>query len=92
MRLIDADAVDPAIVKWIDDADDIRFRQQVIDDIPTIDAVPVIRCKDCKHYHDGVCEQINYIMDGYYHGTFEMKEPFDFCSCGEKTNRKEESP
>ena len=32
---------------------------QIIDNAPTIDAVPVIRCKDCKYsvdeYHDGEC-------------------------------------
>ena len=24
--------------------------RQMADDCPTIDAVPVVRCKDCKHY------------------------------------------
>lgn len=40
-RLIDADAVEPALAKWIEDGNDYRLRQEVIDDIPTIDAEPV---------------------------------------------------
>lgn len=51
---------------------------------PAVNAVEVVRCRDCKHYRDGVCENITYIMDGYYRGTFEMKSPDDFCSSGEK--------
>lgn len=48
MRLIDADALLLRAVphgwstpKWVSDI--------VIEDAPTIDAVPVVRCKDCKH-------------------------------------------
>lgn len=51
---------------------------------PTVDAVPVVRCKDCEHYRNGICEKIEYIMDGYYHGTFDVKRPDDFCSYGVK--------
>lgn len=50
----------------------------------TVDAVPVVRCKDCEHYRNGICEKIEYIMDGYYHGTFDVKRPDDFCSYGAK--------
>lgn len=54
--------------------------------VPAVDAVPVVRCKDCKHYdkryNHGVCTAIEYIMDGYYRGTFEEKRPDDFCSYG----------
>ena len=48
MRLIDADALkfdimcvygsNPQYINWLNHA-------------PTVDAVPVIRCKDCKHYN-----------------------------------------
>lgn len=44
MRLIDADEL-PVKTDW--------SKQYVlytaIDDAPTIDAVPVVRCRDCKH-------------------------------------------
>lgn len=94
MRLIDADALENHIKDvyckdcnsykgvrcracWVDDA------SIAIDSAPTVDAVEVVRCKDCKHYRGGVCEQVEYIMDGYYHDTFEVKRPDDFCSYGE---------
>lgn len=47
---------------------------------PTIDAVPVVRCKDCKHYEIHKpkvlesCERNGYIIP--------MK-PYDFCSYGD---------
>lgn len=63
--------------------------KDVVRKAPKVDAVEVVRCKDCKHYRNGICEQIEYIMDGYYHGTFEEKRPDDFCSYGEKKNRGE---
>ena len=28
----------------------IHFKEWVIDECPTIDAVPVVRCKECKHF------------------------------------------
>lgn len=45
MRLIDADA----LINTLGVSDeDIDFRE-IIGDAPTIDAVPVVRCKDCKY-------------------------------------------
>lgn len=56
-------------------------------------AISVVCCKDCKHYESydpeegiGACGLISYVMDGYYHGTTEMRKPDDFCSCGERRN------
>lgn len=60
MRLIDGDGINLYLVergqsdkrfKW---GETIRYTpsevQQIInDDIPAVDAVPVVRCKDCKH-------------------------------------------
>ena len=83
MRLIDADKLMEFAKNHANgsvDCNDIaRF--------PRVDAEPVVRCKECKHYSNGICEQIEYIMDGYYHGTYEEKRPDDFCSYGEKKNR-----
>lgn len=50
MRLIDADA----LVKALNESG-VPYRadvQEVLDAQPTIDVVPVLRCKDCKHYED----------------------------------------
>lgn len=57
-RLIDADALKENIRKnyvictvghYFDDL--FQDFYNAIDEQPTIDAVPVIRCKDCKHYN-----------------------------------------
>ena len=51
-----------------------------IEKLPTIDAVPVIRCKDCRFWgteQDGYCAAID---DPYMLET----EEDDFCSWGEK--------
>lgn len=49
-----------------------------IDKAPTIDDVPVVRCKDCKLWtgkdYDGCC-----IKNG-----FATRMAYDFCSYGEK--------
>ena len=43
-------------------------------DIPTVDAVPVVRCRDCKHYCDGECFLCPHISSGV------MKN--DYCGYG----------
>ena len=61
-----------------------KTRQDIeewLNNAPTIDAVPVVRCKDCKHYEIHKpkvlenCERKGYIIP--------MK-PDDFCSYGER--------
>lgn len=52
-----------------------------VDDAPTIDAVEVVRCKDCKYWNDwglgaGTCERSK---NGYF--WFGV----DFCSYGERS-------
>lgn len=65
-RLIDADA----LVKALNESG-VPYRadvQEVLDAQPTIDAVPVVRCKDCFLY--GECEDAEWFGDNGY------------CSCG----------
>lgn len=51
--------------------------------LPTVDAVPVVRCKDCKHYDMGVCLKI--YSDGNAHPeAWQSRRPEDFCSYGER--------
>ena len=49
MRLIDADALYNRFWEraWYDNADRDECACADIDNAPTIDAVPVVRCKDC---------------------------------------------
>ena len=87
MRLIDADALKTKAIRCetfkLTDAP--VFLKAVgtkeIDRSPAIDAVPVVRCKDCKHYEIHKpkvlenCERNGYIIP--------MK-PDDFCAYGER--------
>ena len=51
-------------------------------------AVPVVRCKDCKHYDLGVCLKI--YSDGNAHPeAWQSRRPEDFCSYGEKRRGKD---
>ena len=89
MRLIDADEMIKNLkaMKTMYDAIELDGMIRGLEQSKTIDAEPVVRCKDCKDYRNGICGKIEYIMDGYYHGTFEEKRPDDFCSYGEKKKR-----
>ena len=49
-------------------------------DIPTIDAVPMVRCKDCKHYGNEYGHP--YGGECAWHGS--LVDPDDFCSYGER--------
>ena len=56
MRLIDADALFPygAVPYEKDGFATADKLYGIIKDAPTIDAVPAVRCKDCKHFTDGM--------------------------------------
>ena len=78
MRLIDADAmcadlatVDPrykAMIEW---------GVRVTEAQPTVDAVEVVRCKDCmRRMENGMCEYKDYKV--------VAQDDDDFCSWGER--------
>ena len=55
-----------------------------IRDLPSIDAVPIIRCKDCIHSTSQVSDdEDTYYCNAHYHGVHSL----EFCNHGE---RKEE--
>jgi len=60
MRLIDADAIDLYEPLKIYFSDVYRKAQDVIDEAPTIDAVKLIRCKECARASEwdalGICD------------------------------------
>ena len=90
MRLIDADALrrkvktetNPYGKPTIDYDSGVKVLEW-IDKAPTIDAVPVVRCKDCKH-----CDPENNHCD-HHMGTAAplRRKPDDFCSYGERKER-----
>lgn len=57
--------------------------QRIIADAPIEDAVPVVRCKDCKHYEMGVCLKI-YSDGNVSKDAWQRRKPVDFCSYGER--------
>ena len=96
MRLID---VDEAIINFGFEWDDIPpTREEFVRFLkkqPTVDAVPVVRCRDCKYWgdedgklqrSDGVlfarCKVHNYLIDGRHTGWCPTEN--DFCSYGER--------
>ena len=50
---------------------------------PAVDAVPVVRCRECIHYEDCVCLKIYSDGNASFHAWQERKED-DFCSYGER--------
>lgn len=48
-RLIDANAFLNSWHDWLHDESDKRLFIHLVEDAPTIDAVEVVRCKDCKY-------------------------------------------
>ena len=47
MRLIDADKYRIKITEYLENDDETV---EILDDMPTVDAVPVVRCKDCVYW------------------------------------------
>ena len=84
MRLIDADAL-PRLTQ-IYEFNGKRMEQEVvlakiIDNAPTVDAVPVVRCKDCKWFGKSGCA-IEIVDET------DMPKENDFCSFAERKDNE----
>lgn len=91
MRLIDADVFEELFDKQIEyGATDIFDAvEDALQDAPTIDAVPVIRCKDCKHrggYHCPMYHTETSLddLDGFDDYTVDRTDGDGFCHRGER--------
>lgn len=81
MRLIDADALKEKMLDvgetgefWVVDVDDIEA-------LPTIDAVPVVRCRECKNMYED-CGGTTCIYGAFV----DCITPNDFyCAFGERS-------
>ena len=74
MRLIDRDAL-PKYTGYALSANEVAM---AVENAPTIDAIPVVRCKDCNYYkswHDGVVQCTRFRI-------YTAED--DFCSSGAK--------
>ena len=65
----------------------IRKALRCIEQSPTVDAVPVVRCKECKHWQQSGSKAGNSFSDMEYIGGCEFskycRRESDFCSLGE---------
>lgn len=86
-RLIDADDIKYQLLKPNTNPTLWCVSKDAVDLMPTVDAVPVVRCRDCKHgkpyrtYYNG-CNGIGYRCeryDGYFDSDW-------FCADGEKVS------
>ena len=101
MWLIDANRLyDAAEEKYMEDrsktenviaramlSDARRRIQMLIAYAPSVDAIPVVRCKDCKYYRNhpnGLCYLHTEPKENErgYSGEAVCVEPYDFCSRG----------
>ena len=100
MRLIDADALgiglaNETIFKEREYAHGWNAAIKIIENAPTVDAVPVVKCRECKYWgdedgklqrSDGLlfarCKIHNYLLDGRHTGWCPTEN--DFCSYGER--------
>ena len=94
MRLIDADNIVPDIC----DAEieygtkPVHFSANAIDLAPTVDAVPVVRCRECKHHRDKNEQEQQYLVEDILICTspdatddcWNAVWPDHFCSYGER--------
>ena len=66
---------------------------ETVDKAPTIDAVPVVRCRECQHWKPSGSKAGNSFSDMEYIGGCEFtkycRRESDFCSYGEKRRDKD---
>ena len=91
MRLIDLDRIKPMDFPptEMDGLDAVRY----LNTLPIIDAVPVVRCWECKHWNPSGSKAGNSFSDMEYIGGCEFtkycRRESDFCSYGEKRRDKD---
>ena len=81
------------------DREDVQMHNDWLDytklvkEAPAVDAVEVVRCKNCKHYHEkeGWCDKHSHFIGSegeachpWESSDWKMFDPTDFCSYGER--------
>ena len=97
MRLIDADKLSEAIYDNVPAPyEDASWAKEnclaEIDAAPTVDAVPVVRCQECKHHRDKNEQEQQYLVEDILICTspdatddcWNAVWPDHFCSYGER--------
>ena len=81
MRLIDAETLKQKVRENFSDLFDRVWINNIINEQPTIDAVQVVRCKDCKWRNEPGCALM--IVDDS-----DKPKDYDYCSYGERKNEE----
>lgn len=90
MRLIDADALYDELYEDMDEDEVLdRIPPCYVDNAPTVDAVPVVRCRDCIHREGDENPMCMLHTEPYanargYKGEAVCVEMDDFCSYGKR--------
>ena len=88
MRLIDADAVLEELKRMEVEMMPAKlahiYTAVVVENAPTIDAAPIVWCRDCRYYQDN--------NGGYPNADCkwckdETPDANDYCSCGERNEK-----
>ena len=91
MRLIDADQA--ASIENLDQYSDlaaalgdVQTVRDILSDAPTIDAVPVVRCRECAHYK--ICDEWEsgnrMLCEIHHHSYLDHDGDNHFCSWGQR--------
>ena len=101
MRLIDGDVAVENIEEWLNSVGTALIGKGLsytgelmgcIEDAPTVDAVPVVRCRECKHHRDKNEQEQQYLVEDILICTSQDATddcwnavwPDHFCSYGER--------
>ena len=78
-RYIDADVLFAEFenVDWYNNADRDEIAERLVLQAPTIDAVSVVRCKECRYKDMEICPMYRLVVAG-------VRKYDDYCSYGER--------
>lgn len=85
MRLIDADELKGKAFADPDDGEHFVYCQY-IDEAPTVDAVPVVRCRDCEYIYTDGDGYLACVKSGLY------PDENDYCSRGKRRGQSADVP
>ena len=87
MRLIDAEELERLFYEQVESGATDLFDafEDALQDAQTVDAVPVVRCKDCVHWREAVTNDKGFLICPA--SGMEITES-DFCSYGDRKETK----
>lgn len=89
MRLVDVDGLRSRLIKYLEEDCFMTDVLVVVDTFPTIEAVPVVRCRDCRKRRSRECPMCDYEQlwdddEGWIDAYRDRTEDEGFCHKGAK--------